>query len=132
MSQDEAPVQTKILERDIERLERKQDEANSRFDRHLEIYAQNGKELVRLREVMAESHKGFDSKLKAIHETTKDNRDYIFSVEERTKEALTALGIRMTTIEVEMGKTVTKMGVIAAIAAPVLAAVVTLVVERFV
>lgn len=39
---DKANTQTKIIERDLSRLE-------VRFDRHLEIYAQNGKELVALK-----------------------------------------------------------------------------------
>ena len=35
---EEANIQTKIIERDLQKL-------GDRFDRHLEIYAQNGKEL---------------------------------------------------------------------------------------
>ena len=42
MADEHANQQTKIIERDLEKL-------NSRFDRHLEIYATNGKELASLR-----------------------------------------------------------------------------------
>ena len=45
---EQANAQTKILERDINQLHETQKHTNERLDRHLEIYAQNGKELSRL------------------------------------------------------------------------------------
>jgi len=42
MADERANTQTQIIERDLEKL-------GNRFDRHLEIYAQNGKELMGLK-----------------------------------------------------------------------------------
>lgn len=47
-----ANAQTKIIENDIALLRQDHKELNARFDRHLEIYAQNGKELAALKTEM--------------------------------------------------------------------------------
>lgn len=53
--------QTKILERDIANLSKKVDSQCERFDRHLEIYAQNGKELAALKTEVKNNHERLTS-----------------------------------------------------------------------
>lgn len=50
----EANAQTQILEKDIARVRQDLEGLAHRFDRHLEIYAQNGKELASLKSEVAQ------------------------------------------------------------------------------
>lgn len=125
-----ANEQTRIIERDIASLSLDHKKLNERFDRHLEIYAQNGKELVALRTQMVESHKGFDSKLEAIYETARENKSYIFGVEERNNAAIDAVRKEMKSIEIEMSRATTKIAVAAVVVPPMMGAVAGFLVNR--
>ena len=98
-----ANEQTQIIERDIQLLRGEQEKLNGRFDRHLEIYAANGKELSALKTEI--SHlRG------AIERTTNEDA--------RRDE-------KVTTIEVEQSRLITKVGITSGIGATAASTVVT-------
>lgn len=54
--------QTKIIERDIARLADDHTKLNERFDRHLEIYSMNGKELAKLTAAVTSLRESFEKR----------------------------------------------------------------------
>jgi hypothetical protein len=80
-----ANFQTRIIERDIEAIGKRMDKQDSRFDRHLEIYAQNGKELTAVK-------MSIDSLTSAIAEVKKSS--------ERHEEGISENRINIAKIKV--------------------------------
>lgn len=95
-----ANTQTKIIERDLDRL-------GDRFDRHLEIYAQNGKELAALKSEVY-SLKDMISAATTIH----NHQDG-----------------RITKLEIDMGRLAAKVGIYASIGSTIGASIVVFLVE---
>lgn len=106
--------QTKIIERDLQKLADDHRKLGERFDRHLEIYAQNGKELVALRTTMMESHKNFEA---------------LFA---KTSEALHITRTELQDIRIEMGRVTTKLTIGAMFVGPMVAAVIVFLVNKIV
>ena len=108
---DRANVQTQIIERDLEKL-------NTRFDRHLEIYAQNGKELASLK---SEVH-NLTNAIKSMDISNgKNNDNQWVQIKTNTDD--------ISTLKVEIGKIGTKVGIWAGGIASVASAGVGLIVE---
>lgn len=61
--------QTKIIEKDIARLAEDHQKLNERFDRHLEIYAQNGKELAALKSSVDNLRLAVEKQESRVHES---------------------------------------------------------------
>lgn len=95
-----ANTQTKIIERDLDRL-------GDRFDRHLEIYAQNGKELASLK-----------SEVRSLQDMIKAATGIHNHQDER-----------ITRLEIDMGKLAAKIGIYASIGSTVGASVVVFLFE---
>ena len=98
-----ANEQTQIIERDIQLLRGEQEKLNGRFDRHLEIYASNGKELAALKTEISHLRT-------AIERTTNEDA--------RRDE-------KVSVIEVEQSRVITKVGVVSGIGATAASTVVT-------
>lgn len=58
--------QTRLLERDINTI-------STRFDRHLEIYAANGKELAALKQEVASARDDLRRNSETLHDLSEDN-----------------------------------------------------------
>lgn len=78
MSMVEANAQTQIIEKDIARLRDSMSEQSARFDRHLEIYAQNGKELAALKQEVRSNHQAMLKAVEGLAEKlTLSNSDHV-------------------------------------------------------
>ena len=101
----EAPnQQTQILERDIKSMSDRISENVHRLDRHLEVYAQNGRELAALKSAVASLEKALDNKF-----TTMEGEHTEF------KAHNTACDLRITTMEINVSKLATKIGLYATV-----------------
>ena len=98
-----ANEQTQIIERDIQLLRGEQEKLNGRFDRHLEIYAANGKELSAL----------------------KTEIGYLRNAIERTNSNDSKRDEKVSTIEVEQSRLITKVGISSGLGATAASTVVT-------
>jgi predicted phage tail protein len=81
---EQANAQTKIIERDIARLAEDHAKLNQRFDRHLEIYSQNGKELAALKTKVENLDKAVQAKCDEIMTMLRENRGMYATKEEVT------------------------------------------------
>lgn len=89
-----ANAQTRIIERDIARLAEDHTKLNLRFDRHLEIYAANGKELAALKTKVDTLDKSIHEKCDEILMMIRENRK-IYA----TKDELAAVADTMTPVK---------------------------------
>lgn len=97
----EPNAQTQIIERDLSKLQ-------ERFDRHLEIYAQNGKELAALKQAV-------DALSKVIErQSTRDKEDF-GAIWQQTKQNTHDI----SDINVTLGKLMVRVSLIAAVASSI-------------
>ena len=111
MADGRANTQTRIIERDLEKL-------SDRFDRHLEIYAQNGKELAALKTSV-------DSLKNAIEKqegTEKQNVEQIWAETRKNTSEI-------NDINVTLGKLLVRVSLMAAVASTLASSVVVYVIE---
>lgn len=113
-----ANEQTKIIERDIARLADDHRKLNERFDRHLEIYAQNGKELAALKVSVDQL-----SKTVAVH-----TANTMEAHDKQLKRSETN-ATRITQLEIDVSKLAAKVAVYAAVASAIASAGVSYVIS---
>jgi chromosome segregation ATPase len=108
-----ANAQTRIIERDLANL-------SSRFDRHLEIYSQNGKEFIALKSAV--------DNLRATIENS--NRSYdgdINNIRGEFKEYVT----KVNALELNLSSLATKIGVYATIGSAIASSAVSIAIRIF-
>lgn len=110
---EKANFQTAIIEKDLDKL-------STRFDRHLEIYAQNGKELAALKA----SVDGLKAYIEQQHSRDSGEAERIWT---QTKKNTNDI----SDIKVALGKVLVKVAAISSIAASISASIAAIVVERF-
>jgi len=115
----QANVQTQIIERDIARLAEDHTKLNERFDRHLEIYAQNGKELASLKSEVEQ----------LVKATNNSNYDRNENNEKQWRE-INQNRDDISTLKVEIGKLGVKVGMWAALGATASSTVVMFIMEN--
>lgn len=108
-----ANAQTQIIERDIARLADDHARLNERFDRHLEIYAANGKELAALK---SEVQNLIGVVNKTDSSQTKNNDNQWVEIKQNTSD--------ISIMKTELGKMGVKVGMFAATAATISSSVV--------
>ena len=96
--------QTKIIERDIQRLREDQQSNAKRFDRHLEIYAQNKQELY-----------GVKNNLEHLNETVKKTQLHISADQSNQWDSIKKLTDAQTDIRLEVGSIATKVAAFATV-----------------
>ena len=116
---EQANGQTKLIERDIARLAEDHTKLNERFDRHLEIYAQNGKELASLKVSVDNLIKSIASNDKSYDVT---NSNQWNEIKQNTHD--------INTVKIELGKMGVKIGMWAAVGATASSAVVVFLMEK--
>jgi len=105
--------QTKIIERDIQRLREDQTANAARFDRHLEIYAQNKQELY-----------GVKNNLENLNKMLKDSQDHVAKDQSNQWDAIKAITEAQTDIRVQLGSIATKIAFFATVGSAVASAAV--------
>lgn len=115
----EPNAQTKIIERDIARLADDHQKLNERFDRHLEIYAQNGKELSALKVEVGQLVNVIKN-MEYSHGKNNDNQ--WVEIKQNTSD--------INTIKIEIGKLGVKIGMWAALGATASSSVVVFLMEK--
>lgn len=116
---EKANAQTQIIERDIARLADDHAKLNQRFDRHLEIYAQNGKELSALKVEVGQLVNAIKD-MELSHGKNNDNQ--WLEIKQNTAD--------INTLKIEIGKMGVKIGAWAALFSAASSAIVVFLVER--
>jgi hypothetical protein len=113
-----ANEQTQIIERDIARLREDHVGLNARFDRHLEIYAQNKQELAALKNEVSHLTSAIQSMDRS---QTKNNDNQWTEIKTNTKD--------IGDIKIELGKVGVRVGAYAAISSAIVSGVVLTILE---
>lgn len=109
---EKANAQTQIIERDLSKL-------SQRFDRHLEIYAQNGKELAALK-----------SSVDALARMTERNNDVLRLDQSNQWSEIRDGQSRLNTIEINISKMAVKIGLFASLGSAATSGIVLFLIER--
>lgn len=112
-------AQTIILEKDIRALGDRISENVHRLDRHLEIYAANGRELAALKAAVASLEKALDNKF-----ITAENEHGEF------KKHNAACDARITALEINVSKLAMKIGVYASLGSAAASSIVVFLVVK--
>lgn len=112
-------AQTLILEKDIGLLREDHRKMNERFDRHLEIYANNGKELAALKTVIASLEKTIDARFVSID---KDQTSQWQSIQTTDKN--------VNTLNIAVNGLAMKIAIFATIGSTAASAIVVFLIER--
>ena len=114
MADERANIQTQIIERDLSKL-------GERFDRHLEIYAQNGKELASLKQSVDNLNNTFER-----HFTNNgvDQSNQWKEIDQNRKD--------IADINVNLARSATKLAIFASIGATVGSTLLGLLINNFI
>lgn len=115
----EANAQTQILEKDIARVREDLEGLSHRFDRHLEIYAQNGKELASLKSEVSQLVSAIQN-MEVSH--TKNNDNQWIEIKQNTSD--------INTMKIELGKMGVRIGVGAAIGSTLASSLAVFIIEK--
>lgn len=109
----QANAQTRLIERDLTQL-------STRFDRHLEIYAQNGKEFVALKIAV-------DNLRSSIESNSRNYDADLNNFKADLKETMS----KVNTLELGVSQLATKIGIYATIGSAVASASVSVIIRLF-
>lgn len=110
---EEANAQTQIIEKDISRVGERITETVHRLDRHLEIYAQNGKELAALK-----------TSVELLRQTINERRADADIIHRHQDEQLKGHETAIQQIQIDISKIATRIGMYSAAGASVASAVI--------